>query len=57
MHLPWQSHMASGSVVQRLSELGVISQYSIPVNRHVLREGKKKQNKKKYNLKYLFELI
>lgn len=52
MHLPWQSHMASGSVVQRLSELGVISQYSIPVNRHVLREGKKKKN-----LKYLFELI
>lgn len=57
MHLPWQSHMASGSVVQRLSELGVISQYSIPVNRHVLREGKKKNKKKPHNLKYLFELI
>ena len=47
MHLPWQSHMASGSVVQRLSELGVISQYSIPVNRHVIGEEKKKQKQKK----------
>lgn len=54
MHLPWQSHMASGSVVQRLSELGVISQYSIPVNRHVLREGKKKNKTKKIQPKISF---
>lgn len=45
MHLPWQPHMASGSVVQRLAELEVISQYSIPVSRHVLGEEKRKKPK------------
>jgi len=41
MHLPWQLHTASGSVVQGLTEPEGISWYLITVNRHT--HGKKTQ--------------